>query len=60
MDWRYIGDGVYVKQDERGGYWLHTGSHDNPDNRVYLEPVVLGSLMQYVEDANRREASGDG
>ncbi len=42
-DWLYLGDGVYAYYDGLG-VWLHTGSHDDPDNRVYLESSVLNSL----------------
>lgn len=42
----YLGDGVYASFD---GYhiWLKTGSHDNPDNKIALEPSVYAALMRY-------------
>ena len=44
----YIGDGVYAIYDGHG-IWLHTGSHDKPDQRVYLEPEVFISLVRFAE-----------
>jgi len=42
----YLGDGVYASFD--GWHiWLVTGSHDNPDNRVALEPSVYNALVRY-------------
>jgi len=46
----YIGDGVYAGFDGEG-IWLYTGSHDYPDNRVYLEPQVLDSLIRFAKRA---------
>ena len=42
----YLGDGVYASFD---GYhvWLRTGSHDNPDNTIALEPGVWNALVRY-------------
>ena len=39
----YIGDGVYAIYDGFG-IWLHTRSHDNPKDKIYLEPAVLTEL----------------
>ena len=44
----YIGDGVYAGYDGMG-IWLHTGSHDVPDNRVYLEDIVLFQLIEFAK-----------
>jgi hypothetical protein len=46
--WRYLGDGVYAMWD---GYhiWLHTGAHDNPDNKVALDPEVQVGLTEMFE-----------
>ncbi len=45
----YMGDGVYALLDRYYGIWLHTGSHDNPDNKVYLEPHVLREFDLFRE-----------
>jgi hypothetical protein len=50
----YIGDGVYLKFDGYA-YELLTGSHDNPENRVVLEPEVLKTFLLAV----RNEESED-
>ena len=44
----YLGDGVYALFDG-DGIWLHANSHDNPTDRIYLEPSVLTSLEKFVE-----------
>ena len=44
----YIGDGVYAGYDGMG-IWLYTGSHDVPDNRVYLEDFVFDALIRFAE-----------
>ena len=46
--WEHIGDGVYVNFDGFG-VWLHANSHDNPTDKIYLEPQILDSLINYVE-----------
>ena len=46
--WEHIGDGVYVKFDGFG-VWLHNNSHDNPTDKIYLEPQILQALNEYVE-----------
>jgi hypothetical protein len=46
--WHYAGDGVYVKHDGYG-LWLHANSHDAPTDKVYLEPDVLSSVLEYKE-----------
>lgn len=53
-DWEYLGDGVYFMFD---GYhiWLHTGSHDRPDNRVALDPDVRAALARRIEAVNEME-----
>ena len=48
----YIGDGVYAIFDGCG-IWLHTGSHDKPDDRVYLEPEMLASLNRFVKEVTK-------
>jgi hypothetical protein len=46
-DFSYLGDGVYVCL-ENGMVKLMTGSHDNPDNTIYLETEVVVALEYYV------------
>ena len=45
----YLGDSVYVETD---GYGLilttNNGYHDDPRNRIYLEPEVYAALVAYV------------
>jgi hypothetical protein len=42
----YLGDGVYASFD--GWHiWLKTGSHDDPGNKIALEPSVYEALMRY-------------
>lgn len=45
----YMGDGVYVKINDANQLELKTGSHDHPDNIVYIEPEVWVSLLCYVK-----------
>jgi len=45
---QYLGDGVYVKS-EGYGVWLLANSHDQPTDRIYLEPGVLESLNEFVK-----------
>ena len=49
----YLGDGVYAIFDGYG-IWLHTNDHKNPTDRVYLEPKVLQSLIEF-EKASKSE-----
>jgi len=46
--WEYIGDGVYVMFDGFG-VWLHANSHDQPTDKIYLEPSVWKRLRLFVE-----------
>jgi hypothetical protein len=50
----YIGAGVYVKYDGYG-IELMTGSHDHPENVVYLEPDVYTRLLQFVESLKNKK-----
>lgn len=47
----YLGDGVYAIFDGYG-IWLHANDHENPTDRVYLEPGVLQLLVQFQEQCN--------
>ena len=42
----YLGDGVYAIFDGYG-IWLHANDHENPTDRVYMEPAVLEALLQF-------------
>lgn len=48
MKWEYLHDGVYIADD---GFHLilATGSHDNPDNTVYLDGSCLEGLLKFLE-----------
>ena len=50
----YLGDAVYAIFDGFG-YWLHTGSHDHPEQRVYLEPYVLDALVRFSGESISEE-----
>jgi len=50
----YLGDAVYAIFDGYG-IWLHTGSHDEPINKVYLEPGVVTALTNFLRQANTKE-----
>jgi len=44
----YLGDGVYAIFDGFG-VWLHANDHENPTDRVYLEPQVFSALLRVWE-----------
>jgi len=45
----YLGDGVYAIFDGYG-IWLHANDHENPTDRIYLEPSVFDSLVRFREE----------
>jgi hypothetical protein len=47
----YLGDSVYADRDNLGRVVLTTenGYHDDPRNRIVLEPEVFTALIKYVE-----------
>ena len=47
IKWEYCGDGVYAGFDGEG-IWLHANSHDEPTDRIYLEPSVLNDLIIFA------------
>ncbi len=47
----YLGDGVYAIFDGYG-VWLHANSHDNPTDKIYLEPDVYQALKIFIESKN--------
>lgn len=51
----YLGDGVYVLYDGFG-IWLHANDHENPTDRIYLEPVVLKALLRFLVDISIKGA----
>ena len=44
----YLGDGLYAIFDGHG-IWLHANDHENPTDRVYLEPKVYDALRDWVD-----------
>ena len=45
----YLGDGVYAIYDGYG-IWLHANDHENPTDKIYLEPSVLRALNNFDEE----------
>lgn len=45
----YLGDGVYAKSHDGISVWLLTNDHENPTDRIYLEPAVIRALNNFVE-----------
>ena len=50
----YLGDGVYAIFDGFG-IWLHANSHDEPTDRVYLEPSVFSALTDFEKRSKSPE-----
>jgi len=50
----YLGDGVYAIFDGFG-IWLHTDSHCEPTDKVYLEPNVLQGLIRFEKESKTKE-----
>ncbi len=48
----HLGDGVYAIFDGFG-IWLHANHHENPTDRVYLEPSVLEALNRFDEQVRK-------
>lgn len=50
----YLGDGLYAIFD---GFsiWLHANSHDDPTDRVCLEPKVFKALIEFEKAAKTKE-----
>ena len=44
----YIGDGVYVAFDGYG-IELRANSHENPTDKIYLEPAVYAGLTRFAQ-----------
>jgi len=45
----YCGDGVYAIFMGYG-IWLYANSHDNPTDKIYLEPSVLAAVNRFAEE----------
>ena len=42
----YLGDGVYAIRYGLG-IWLHANHHENPTDRIFLEPKVFEALIRF-------------
>ena len=53
MNTAYLGDGVYIKQDEKDqlSFVLYTNDGIRDTNTIYLDPDVQSRLLQYIEEA---------
>jgi len=45
----YLGDGVYAEFDGFG-IWLYANDHQNPTDKIYLEPEVFARLLKFQAD----------
>lgn len=50
----YLGDGLYAIFDGYG-IWLHANDHENPTDKVYLEPPVIQALIRFENDLKSEE-----
>ncbi len=50
----YLGDGVYAIFDGFG-MWLHANDHENPTDKIYLEPEVMKALIMFGEASRTEE-----
>lgn len=50
----YLGDGLYAIFDGFG-IWLHANHHENPTDRVFLEPSVFSSLVEFEKQSKSKE-----
>ena len=50
----YLGDGLYIYYDGYG-IELRANHHENPTDRVYLEPSVYNALVDWVKALNESE-----
>ena len=51
----YIGDGVYAIFDGCG-IWLHANDHKHPTDKIYLEPEVMQSLINFNTEVRSAES----
>lgn len=49
----YLGDGVYVVYDGYG-IWMTAENGDEATDGIYMEPVVLKALNQFVDSLVKR------
>ena len=49
----HLGDGVYAIFDGYG-IWLHANDHENPTDRIYLEPSVFDSLTRFNKEVTAK------
>jgi hypothetical protein len=55
-DQEYIGDGVYVGHD--GWHiWLYANHHENPTDKIALEPEVYERLLAWVEKLSKQKVA---
>jgi hypothetical protein len=49
----YLGDSVYVDRDSDNRIVLTTenGYHDDPRNRIVMEPEVVSAFLLYIENS---------
>ncbi len=63
MKTEYIGDGVYVATWLRHGIKLTTSNGTKDSNSIYLEPEVIGKLIDYFsrhrQSLEREDTSDD-
>lgn len=50
----YLGDGLYAIFDGYG-IWLHANDHENPTDRVFLEPEVFQALVDFEQLSKTKE-----
>jgi hypothetical protein len=49
---RYLGDAVYACWSNFGDLMLTTEDGINVTNKIYLEPEVLNSLMNFIKETS--------
>ena len=49
----YLGNGVYAIHDGFG-IWLYANHHEFPTDKVYLEPLVLEALNNFIKRAEEK------
>ena len=48
----YLGDGLYAVFDGFG-IWLLANSHEDPTDKVYLEPDVFQALVNFEKESKK-------
>jgi hypothetical protein len=49
----YLGDGVYALVTNNG-VWLHANDHENPTDKIFLEPKVYANLKRFMDNLNEK------